>query len=521
MKKKTKLGIASLGLLLGTLALTSCTQSFCSLNDKAHMMYMYDYGVSEYYTENNAEGTRTQLTEIPNLFVEVNRPTSADSAIGNTDANSVKNGYILPTDKFLVELDTVVLKHAIVAYYNDANQTSVINFSDIPTEFVSSVSSLPEGVDPAGLSSDKVYVQDILDKFGYLKFSDTNSEKGNKLFYNYTTYVEETRGLVSTGALTVDDLPSSEWVKLHETTLKNKITSYRSCLAITTDKYGYYGYGSTRDKTVIEAKSWGYAWKVGIFEGLLTYPIGWCIESLSKAFSGIKMSGVPQLLAILIVTIVVRSLLLLATFKQSQSNAKMTALQPELTKIQNKYPNANTNQYEKQRMSEEMSKLYKKNKINPLSMLITLPIQFIVFACVWGAFQGAASLSSDQFLGLYLSMPIKDALFTASMWKTGGAVTALVLFLILSVLQILQMLLPQWLQKRAAKGTAKLGKNPAKKSTDNKMKYFTIIMTVMILIMSFTIASAMAFYWLVGAIFQIVQTLITTKIAEKKKQQKR
>ena len=82
------------------------------------------------------------------------------------------------------------------------------------------------------------------------------------------------------------------------------------------------------------------------------------------------------------------------------------------------------------------------------------------------------------------------------------------------------MLLPQWLQKRAAKGTAKLGKNPAKKSTDNKMKYFTIIMTVMILIMSFTIASAMAFYWLVGAIFSIAQTLITNAIGNKKKKTK-
>jgi hypothetical protein len=39
--------------------------------------------------------------------------------------------------------------------------------------------------------------------------------------------------------------------------------------------------------------------------------------------------------------------MLLLTFKQTQSNAKMTELQPEIQKIQAKYPNANTNQAEK------------------------------------------------------------------------------------------------------------------------------------------------------------------------------
>mgnify|MGYP003319401613 CR=1 FL=1 len=128
--------------------------------------------------------------------------------------------------------------------------------------------------------------------------------------------------------------------------------------------------------------------------------------------------------------------MLLVTIRSTQANAKMQALQPELTRIQNKYPNANTNQYEKQRMAEEMQKLYKKNGINPLSTLITLIVQFPVFICVWGALQGAASLSTDAVLGLNLSLTIREVLFDSRYWTAAGnfgAVTALVLFILIHV----------------------------------------------------------------------------------------
>lgn len=518
MKKSTKLGIGGLTLLLGAVVLTGCTQSFCSTNDKAHIMYMYDYGVSEYYNENSAEGDRELVRGFDNLYVKANRPTDKQSGIGATENGKEAQYLVKPSDKFFVELDTVVLQHAVVAYYNDKNNTSISKFEDVPATYKSAVASRPAD---GNLDNSKVYVQDVLDEFGYLKFADTNSEKGNILFYNYNLYVEEVRALVATNVLSFDDLPSDDYIKSYQSTMKNLISSYRSCIAITTDKYGYYGYGSTKDKTVIESKSWGYAWKKGFFEGLFVWPIAWCVESLSSAFSGITVSGLPQLLAILIVTVVVRCLLLFFTVKQSNDSAKMTALQPEIQKIQSKYPNAQSNQYEKQRQAEEMSKLYKKYGINPLLQILTMFIQFPVFICIWGGLQGAASLSSDSFLGLYLSMSVKDTLFNATFWKTGGAVTALILFILLTILQLGQMLLPMYFQKKAAKKAAKLGKNPSQKSQDNKQKYMLIIFFVFIVYFSFMTPSAMAFYWLVGSIIQIIQTIISNKLMEKRKLQKR
>ena len=48
MKKRTKLLTGALTVLAGVLLLSSCTASFCSETDKAHILYAFDYGVSDY-----------------------------------------------------------------------------------------------------------------------------------------------------------------------------------------------------------------------------------------------------------------------------------------------------------------------------------------------------------------------------------------------------------------------------------------------------------------------------------------
>ena len=191
----------------------------------------------------------------------------------------------------------------------------------------------------------------------------------------------------------------------------------------------------------------------------------------------------------------------------------MNELQPEIQKIQARYPHANENTNEKQRMAAEMQKLYKKHHINPLSTMLVMIIQFPVFICVWGALQGSAYLSSGTFLGLLrFSDSISTALFNGNNWKTGTAEVALGLFLIMSAAQAVAMLLPQWIQKKKSKDVAKLGKNPAQNAQNNRMKWFTYIMLAMIIFMGFSLASGMGIYWLFGAVFSVAQTLIMQKV---------
>ena len=155
--------------------------------------------------------------------------------------------------------------------------------------------------------------------------------------------------------------------------------------------------------------------------------------------------------------------------------------------------------------------------------LIVMVIQFPVFICVWGALSGSAVLTDGRFLGLTLSVTIKDALFNSAAWTAAGhyaAVTALFLFLFMAAAQTVSMLLPQWIQKKKAKQVAKLGKNPAQKQQSNRMKWFTYIMLALIIFMGFSLASAMGIYWFIGAIFSIVQTVAIQVYNDRKAKRK-
>ena len=249
--------------------------------------------------------------------------------------------------------------------------------------------------------------------------------------------------------------------------------------------------------------------KDGFFSALITYPLSQAINWLEPK--------VGIFLAITLVTVALNAVLLAFTFKSNVAMQKMQEIQPEIQKIQAKYPNANTNQYDKQRMAQDMQKLYKKNKINPLSSILVMIVQFPVFICVWGAMQGNAYLSSGALFNvLRFSDSISSALFSKAAWSTGAAEVALGLFLLMSGAQTVAMLLPQWIQKKKAKNAVKLGKNPAQQQNNNRMKWFTYIMLAMIIFMGFSLASGMGIYWLFGAIFSVAQTLIMQAITTKK-----
>ena len=94
---------------------------------------------------------------------------------------------------------------------------------------------------------------------------------------------------------------------------------------------------------------------------------------------------------------------MLLTFNQTASQQRMTELQPELDKLQQKYPNSNTNEYERNALSQEQMALYKKHNINPLGSLVVMIFQFPIFIAVWGAMSGSAVLRTGDLFGLQLS----------------------------------------------------------------------------------------------------------------------
>ena len=487
MKKHTKISLGIVSLFFGVFALTSCTRSFCSPNDQAHMLYAIDHGVTEYTDDASVEGA-VALEGFTGIYYTIN--LEEKGTIATINASAEKSGLKIPSINYWHEFDVEVLKYVL-----------------------------------GGTTFTSYTCKDVIDALaenGYLKFADSTigvAPKKQKIWTNWDILNEKVR---QNPNISIDECATADYVKLYKNTMNRTIANYRSCIAIKDGYYGYYGAKGDQGSVFIEGKSWGYAWTingVSIFEGLLVFPIAWLVETFcSLLLSGGVIQGLAQLLSILIVTFIVRGLMLVVTLKQTRSNAKMQEVAPEISRIQQKYPNANTNKYEKQKLAEETQALYKKHGVNPLSSLLVMIVQFPVFICVWGALQGSAQLSTGSFLGLHLSDSISSVLFTWSNWSNpaSGVWTALVLFLLMASSQVVSMLLPQIIQKRNSAKVAKLGKNPTQDKNQSTMKMVTYVMMIMIIIMGFSLASAMGVYWFVGALFSICQTLIMQLINKKK-----
>ncbi len=349
----------------------------------------------------------------------------------------------------------------------------------------------------AGAQASELNVTEILEKYGYVKFLGGS----NKLWSNWDNWTNELK--IELG---VEHTPDSDFVSLYKTEIDRVQNAYRACIAIEEGNYGpteQYFFGS---------KTWAYAFQRGLIEGLFVYPVAWMIETFAVGFGA---SGWGQVLAILFTTLIVRGVLMAATFKSTMGTQKMSLLQPELAKIQAKYPNAKTNQYEKQRLAQEQMELYKRNGVNPFSQIVVVFLQFPIFIAVWGAMTGSAILATGRFLGLNLNQSVGNAMmanfFSAGWW------TAVVLFILMGASQFVAMKLPTWLQKRDVKNVGRTMKNPAADSQQKQMQLVSNVMLVMIIVMGFSLPSAMGVYWFIGALISVAQTLITRKVMAHKK----
>ncbi len=498
MNKKTKFALSG-GLLLLTAVITSgCTSNFCTNTEKSRILFAIEPGVSTYYgsedeaKENQKEGYTYTVEKVfddnDNLYrqveVDADGKFTKSNQLSSIITQAKSNHYKVPSDNYFKCLDTKVLLLSINEYNN--NTADKLDTKTIDVENATKA----------------------LTKYGYLKFYGSN----DAIWGNY----EHLNGIIA-NEIGIEECPTNDFKNLYETTMNSSMSSYKSCIAIVEDDYG--SYGQDKISVQIDRKDWGYAWSKGPISGLIVYPVSWLLDSITAGIAGgtgrnVLEAGWPQLIALVIVTIIVRLFIFACTFKSTLSQQKMQALQPELAKIQAKYPNANTNQSEKQRMAEEQMRLYKKNKVNPLGQLLIILVQFPIFIGVWGAMTGSAVLSTGAFLNLNLSTSIWDALrnVTGLPSNVNGWWTALVLFILMAAAQFLAMKVPQWISKAKTKKVARLGVNPAQKQQNKTMTIVSYGMLIMIIIMGFTLPAAMGVYWLVGAIVSLAQSLITQAI---------
>lgn len=248
----------------------------------------------------------------------------------------------------------------------------------------------------------------------------------------------------------------------------------------------------------LEEKNWGYAWKKGPLQGLITYPIAFGLSSFTKLIGD---TGVGQVLSILFVTIIVRLIITLATFKQTMQQQKMQLIQPELNAIQVKYQ-GKEDQSSKQKMGQEMMKIYQKYDVHPFKSLIMPFISMPVFICVYHAVNNTAILKSGKVFGVNLG----DAMSTGIL---AGRWFAIVLFILMVGIQYVSMKLPQWIQKYKNKDRRP---DPRIEQAQKQTNTMTTVFFVMIIFMGWMLPTSMTVYWIASSLVSVGQTLISQKL---------
>lgn len=192
-------------------------------------------------------------------------------------------------------------------------------------------------------------------------------------------------------------------------------------------------------------------------------------------------------IAIILFTILIRAFLLPLTLKQLKSSKKMQELQPMMAELRRKYGR------DQQKLTEEMTKLYRENGANPaggcLPLVIQLPIFLGVYRAVINLVQhGNFSQSVTTFLGIELG---KIA------WQ-NGALTGWQ-YLILPILSIvLQLLVSLMAQPKI--------QDPQQKA----MTQAFLLMPLLFGYIGFTFNQGAVLYWVAGSFLSVVQQFFVT-----------
>ena len=450
----------------------------------------YTFGLND-FTKNvlNTAASYNMITPTSSYWEELDNKV-LDAMIAEAKNTGVESLANVSKDNLTYELLYGYTPEQLQEYKNDTSNETLLN------------EMLEGGENNIGRNNA------LLARTGFVKYY--NEANPSDKFENLRIWNNE---IITQEGFSFDDGLSSNFLNLMSSTLSTQVANLRTCITVDDGFYGHVSNDPLNDTVLIEGKGedfyegWGRAFSEhGFLEGLLVYPIGTMVENFAHIFG---MNGYGQIFAVLLATFIIRILFMLVTLPSTLSQQKMTFLQPELAKLQQKYPNANTNDYEKQKLAAAQMALYKKYKVHPFASLLIIFIQFPVFICVWNALQGSASLSRDAVLGLRLSDTIWNVLSNFTNWPSNpGWWTALVLIILMSAAQIISMLVPNWLNKKKMKNVTKLNNSSSMNQQNKTLKYTQWIMTIFIVIMGFTLPSAMGVYWFAGAIISIIQSIV-------------
>lgn len=222
----------------------------------------------------------------------------------------------------------------------------------------------------------------------------------------------------------------------------------------------------------------------GLWTSIFVKPLAFIILFISRY---VKSAG----LALIITSLALRLVLYPITKKTAMQSELIKKAQPELDRLEKKYANK-TDSDSMMKKSQEMTLIYKKYNINPISGCLYSFIQLPLFIAFLEAINRVPALFEENFLTLQLGTTPSVGIFSNGNW--------------LYIILILLVGITTYFSFNLNKTTSTSNNDP--------MANMTNIMTGMITVMGIFMPTALCIYWITTNLFTIVQNLLVKRSKE-------
>lgn len=218
--------------------------------------------------------------------------------------------------------------------------------------------------------------------------------------------------------------------------------------------------------------------------------LGW-LENVLKWILNLLYKVIPNYgVGIILLTIIIKLLLWPLSKKSLSSTAKITALQPQLKEIQEKYKD------NPQRMNQETAALYKEAGASPLGGCLPMILQFPILFAMYGLLNKHFELRGAMFIPGWipdLSVPETVASLNFNIPLLGNEIHLLPIFYTLSM--IFSMKITQTQSSEAQGGFM--------------MKFMSYGMPIIFFFVLYSAPSGLLLYWSAQNVLSMIQQFYT------------
>ena len=224
----------------------------------------------------------------------------------------------------------------------------------------------------------------------------------------------------------------------------------------------------------------------GLWASLFVKPLAWVILFFGKLTTSFG-------LGLIITSILIRLVVYPLTKKSTVQAENMKKIQPEMQRIEKKYANKDQKDREVMMMkSQEMMALYKKHNVSPMAGCLPALLQLPLFIAFLDAINRVPAIFEEKFLLFHLGTTPKIGITNGNWWY-------IVLTLLVAVTTYFSL-------NKASSGAADTGNDMAKQT-----KTMTNVFTVMIIVMSVFMSTALNIYWITSNLCTLLQNYIVKR----------